>query len=276
VPLAIMIALRPLTYYPTYLLHGGTGGPAGFWQEWSAIGWRGGPAWFLQVLLLFDVALVVATRPRASWASSFAARRLELLRRPVASFALLVGVSEVAYVPMTLALGPFAWVQVWPAQIQINRVLLYLVYFLCGVLLGAHGIGGTFLAPDSHLPRRWTAWAVAALASFALSLGTSLGGVNAALVAVLDALSCAAISFAFLAAFLRFAQTRRPVFDSLFRSSYGIYVLHYGVVSWVGYALVGADLPAVVKWTIVFPVALALCWGATALARRVPGVARVI
>ena len=84
-----------------------------------------------------------------------------MLRRPLRFFALLVVLSVVAYVPLTLAYGSFTWVQIWPAQIQVNRVLLYLVYFLSGVVLGAQGIGRTLLAPNSGLSRRWVAWAVA-------------------------------------------------------------------------------------------------------------------
>ena len=44
-PLGLMVVLRPLTYYPTYLQTGGGAGLADFWQQWSSIEWRGGPIW---------------------------------------------------------------------------------------------------------------------------------------------------------------------------------------------------------------------------------------
>jgi surface polysaccharide O-acyltransferase-like enzyme len=103
-----------------------------------------------------------------------------------------------------------------------------------------------------------------------------MSGANEVLIGSLYVSSCAAISFAFLALFLRFAQRQRSMFESLSQNSYGIYVIHYGIVSWLLFALLGAPLPAMAKWAIVFTSALALCWGATAAIRRLPGVARVL
>jgi len=70
--------------------------------------------------------------------------------------------------------------------------------------------------------------------------------------------SCAASCFAFLALFLRFAQMRAQVCDGLAANSYGIYLIHYAVVSWMQYELVPAALPGIAKWLIVFPGALML------------------
>jgi surface polysaccharide O-acyltransferase-like enzyme len=115
-----------------------------------------------------------------------------------------------------------------------------------------------------------TAVTIAAMASW---------GKSPMLASAMDAgfvLSCAASCFAFLAAFLRFAQSRSQVWDGLSANSYGIYLIHYAVVSWMQYALVPVALPAVAKWLIVFPGALALSWAAADAIRRIPAVARVI
>ncbi len=273
VPIVLMAVLRPLTYYPTYLQNGGAGGLADFWQQWSSIGWRGGPIWFLEVLLIFDFVLVLV----ASAKLGFGGREENVVaRRPLRFLGLLLLCSAVAYVPITGAYGSFFWVQWGPAQVQVNRVLFYAVYFLAGVFFGAYGIERTFLTPDSPLARRWGVWAVAGLTVFAFSTGVVLGGAGEMLASLLFVLACAVLSVAFLAVFLRFAQTPRGVFDSLFENSYGIYVFHYGVVAWVSYALLDADLSAAAKWLIVFPSTLAICWAATALLRRIPGVSRVL
>ena len=47
---------------------------------------------------------------------------------------------------------------------------------------------------------------------------------------------CAVISMTVIAAFVRFARPSR-IFDSLADNAYGIYLVHYVVVSWVQYAL---------------------------------------
>ncbi len=274
VPLLLMIALRPLTYYPTYLQNGGTGGFAAFLQEWSTIGWRGGPIWFLEVLLAFDLVLVglAATGARTIFARGIP----DAADRPVAFYGRLLVASAIAYVPVSAAFTSFFWLQLGPAQVQVNRVLFYGAYFLAGVLLGVQGASHTFLTRDSTLARRWLRWSAAALASLALSIGAALGGAGELVAGVLYVLAAATTSFAFLALFLRFVHRRRPVWDSLFESSYGIYVFHYGVAAWLSWALLDVALPAVAKFAIVFLACLATCWATTALLRKIPGVARVL
>ena len=40
----------------SYVHLGGTGGVVEFWDQWTSSPWRGGPSWFLAVLLVFDLA----------------------------------------------------------------------------------------------------------------------------------------------------------------------------------------------------------------------------
>lgn len=277
VPLVAMVLLRPLTYYPTYLQTGGSAGLAGFWQQWSAIEWRGGPIWFLEVLLLFDVAVVLlAAALRGRTRGAFSSLASDLRARPFRFFVVLVLVSALAYIPLTVAYTSFFWVQVGPAQIQVNRLLLYATYFLAGIILGAHGIERSFLVPTSRLARRWGLWTAAALVFFAVYIALAVGGAGEGLAAAFYVLTSATISFWLLAVFLRFCPRPKNVLDSAFHNSYGIYVIHYGVVSWLLFALLGAELPALAKWAVVSVLAYGICWGATAALRRIPGVARVL
>jgi peptidoglycan/LPS O-acetylase OafA/YrhL len=276
VPLAAMAILRPLTYYPTYLQTGGQAGLTDFWQQWSSIEWRGGPIWFLEVLLVFNIIVVLASSLKPGTSGLSKGLQSDVAARPVVFFVLLVSLSALAYIPISVAYGSFFWLQVGPAQIQMNRLFLYAVYFLTGIFLGVYGLERTFLVLKSQLARRWVIWTLAALATFLAGLTAAIGGANEVLMGCLYVLSSATISFALLALFLRFGHRQRNVFDSLSQSSYGIYVIHYGIVSWLLFALLGAELPAVAKWSIVFTSALAICWAATAAMRRVPGVARVI
>jgi peptidoglycan/LPS O-acetylase OafA/YrhL len=149
-------------------------------------------------------------------------------------------------------------------------------YFLIGIILGAYGIQRTLLVPYSTLTRRWVMWVVATLASFLANIVATFARVNQTLVAVSFLLFCEAACFAFLSIFLRFAGNRSRILDSLFRNSYGIYVIHYVVVNWLLYAMLRSPLPATAKGSIVFVCSLALCWGTISIIRRIPGVARVI
>jgi hypothetical protein len=59
-PFLVMTILAPLTYYTTYLQAGGNSGPSGFWQQWfSLTNWPTGPAWFIWLLLAFDIFTVL-------------------------------------------------------------------------------------------------------------------------------------------------------------------------------------------------------------------------
>ena len=79
-----------------------------------------------------------------------------------------------------------------------------------------------------------------------------------------------------LAAFQRFANTPNPVLTSLSRNAYRMYLLHYGFVMWLQYALLPSAIPAAAKAAVVLSVALAASWATTAALRRIPAVARVI
>ena len=83
-------------------------------------------------------------------------------------------------------------------------------------------------------------------------------------------------SLAFLALFLRFANRRFAIVESLNDNAYGIYLIHYLFVVWLQYALLGSGLSPIAKALIVFASVLGLSWGAVAALRRVPVIANVL
>jgi peptidoglycan/LPS O-acetylase OafA/YrhL len=277
-PFAVMVILAPLTYYTTYLQAGGNSSSSGFWQQWFSLSnWPTGPAWFLWLLLAFDIftILLSALVPRGS--DFFKKILSNTALRAATFFWLIVIASAVSYIPMATIYDPnFSWWYWGPFSFQLSRIFLYLVYFLMGVILGAYGIQRTFLVPNSTLAKRWYIWVGVAPAAFLANIVATFARSNQTLIAVFFLLFCAAACFAFLSIFLKFAGNRSRILDSLFFNSYGIYVIHYVVVSWLLYAMLTAPLPALVKGSIVFVCSLAFCWGTISLIRRIPGVARVI
>ena len=264
-PFAAMAMLSPLAYYTAYLRTGGTTGLPGYWHQWMSLGnWPAGPAWFLWLLMVFDIIAARLSALMPGRGAFFRKTPSGVVRRPALFFLLLVLISALAYIPMAIIYDPdWSW-WVWgPLSFQTSRIFLYLVYFLFGVVLGAYGIERTLLAPDSALARRWIIWVVMALAAFLVSIVTGRPSVhtNYIIISILFILSCAASSLAFLAVFLRFARKRRKVFDSLSANCYGMYVIHYVVVSWLLYAMLKARLPGTAKGSIVFVCAVVLCWG---------------
>jgi peptidoglycan/LPS O-acetylase OafA/YrhL len=278
IPFVVMVILAPFTYYTSYLQTRSNTNLLSFWQQWMSLGdWPTGPAWFLWLLLAFDIVVItlsVLMRGRSDFLDKIPSA---VVRRPATLFWLLVVVSAVSYIPMTTIYDPnFSWWHWGPFSFQTTRVFLYLVYFLVGVILSTYGTQRTFLVPNSILARRWHIWVAVALAAFFANIVSTFARANQTLVAVSLLLFCAAACFAFLAIFLKFAGNHSRILDSLFRNSYGIYVIHYVVVSWLLYAILKASLPGIAKGSIVFLCSLAFCWGTISLIRRIPGVARVI
>jgi peptidoglycan/LPS O-acetylase OafA/YrhL len=266
----VVVFLMPLTYYPTYLLTAADPSIATYWQHWTALPfWACGPQWFLWQLLALNVMAAGLYRFAPGWTARvgrLAAERSD----PVRFFVLLVAASALAYVPLALAASPWQWTSYGPFSFQLSRPLHYLVYFIAGCAVGAHGIDRGLLACDGALARRWHYWLAAAVAGFVLwALPTSLmvdGRQAPLLVEAAAALgfvvACASGCFVLLALCLRFAPERARILDSLSANAYSMYLLHYIFIVWLQFAMLPVALFAAGKAAVVFAVTLVLSWSA--------------
>jgi peptidoglycan/LPS O-acetylase OafA/YrhL len=287
VPFVVAIGiLMPLAYYPAYAVTGADPGFRAYARAWLSLGfWPSGPAWFIWLLLVFDAitaGLYGLLRRRL-------AAKAEAPRSPSIFAGLLFVVSVLVYVPMELAFGADYWFAIGAFSFQPSRLLLYATWFLAGLRLGAFGLESGPLARKAGLTRRWLIWLLAGLGAYVLRLAVIVTlllpvaqthrplplGLRL-LSDVTVVLCCVAISFAFIALFRRFAVARRPVFDSLSASSYGMYLVHYPVVVWLQFALLTVVLGPIAKGVIVSVGAIALSWGIVVLLRRVRVIARVL
>jgi hypothetical protein len=163
--------------------------------------------------------------------------------------------------------------------------LHYVIYFFAGLGVGAYGIERGLLGSAGMLARRWPIWLAGALGGFLLWIipttvivqGWEVAVPGLEIIADLGlVLSCAGISFALAAVFMRFARERWPGFDSLSDNAYGIYLVHYVFVIWLQYMLLGFALFAIAKAAIVFTGTVILSWATTAAVCRIPIGARVV
>ena len=267
--LAAAAIVAPLAYYPTYLLTTAHPSFAAFAHQWLSLdGWPSGPAWFIWLLLAFDCIAALLFKLGLN------RTHFRAFPRPATVFALLLAVSALAYVPMALNFGPLAWTGVGPFVFQTSRLLHYAVYFLAGIIIGAHGVESGLLAPHGPLAKRWLLWPVSSLLAFALAVAVTIAALthptaplwNTAS-ALSFVLSCATSSFACLAIFLRFATKPVKIFDSLRDNAYGMYLVHYAFVTWLQYAVLQAPLSALTKASLVFLGTVALSWTVTAAFR---------
>ena len=251
---------------------GAADGFAGFWTETIFSGpWPSGPAWFLGVLLAFDL-IVVLIHPLfhgrdVNWAD-------RLMTRPLACFGLLVVISALAYLPLLVLFGPAHWFSFGPFAVQASRIGLYGAWFLIGVAAGHLGLDHFLVVLGRPLQRRWAAWSLLAVLSFIALVAAEVW--RSSLLGSALMLFCVSATFAWFAIFLRFLKRTSVLFDSLGANAYGIYILHYPAVIWMQYALLDARLGAIIKAALVFAVALSVSWGNAMMLRRLPGGARVL
>ena len=263
--------LSPLAYFASYRTTAADPSAAAFWQHWLALPmWPAGPAWFLWQLFILSAlaaALHVIAPQSLTALSSLAG---EFKDRPLAFFVGLTTLSMLAYAPLAIAFTPWDWTSWGPFSFQLCRPLHYLLYFFAGFCIGAYGLERGILRCDGPLARGWLIWLLAAVASFAvwgwltsLTLqGWDLSPFPYRLAAALAfPLACAAGALSMLGICLRVRVQKRAL-DSLSNNAYRIYLLHYGLVVWLQYALLGVALNAVGKGMIVFAGALALSWAA--------------
>ena len=278
------VTLMPLAYYPSFRMTGAAVGFGRFWSEAVLAGpWPSGPPWFIAVLLAFDFG--AAAFYALTWRHRGIVARTGPLR-PGACFGLLAALSAAVYLPPLYAFGPARWLAFGPFAVQASRVLLYAVYFGAGVAAGRQGLVSGILASDGPLQRRWARWTALAVLLF-LALTTVVIArltdpavlpppVGMALAGCALVLFCAAAAFALLAAVLRFARRRNAGWDSLAANAYGIYLLHYPIVTWTQYALLEHPMTAILKASLVFLTALLLSWAGASLLRRIPGAAHAV
>ena len=283
IPFVLSLAvIMPLAYYPAFLLTGAEEDALSYWLGWS---WNSGPAWFLSMLLGFDLLLAITFQVMGHTRRTVPG---VFVTQPRAFFLALVFASGLGLMPLMAVFGPLRWLEWGPFVIgQACRPVLYAVYFVAGVAVGARGLESTFLSVDGPLARRWWVWLIASIGA-TLALVVALGGVHLDPTVPWERpagwwqLGCcmvlysATLSMAFLAVFLRFLHAPYPWADNLSDNAYGIYVVHYPFVAWTQYLLLDSSMTAPSKALIVFSVSFGLSWATSALMRSIPGVRAVL
>jgi peptidoglycan/LPS O-acetylase OafA/YrhL len=275
-----------LAYYPTYLqANGPNAGVAGYIHTWLTLNhWITGPAWFLLVLFIYDIAAGTLYAVAPHWGERVAALAKDAAQRPLRFCLIVMACSAAAYLPLALVFGAYDWWHVGFFWVQTSRALHYAVYFFLGAGAGAYGLRSGLVAPDGQLARHWRWWGLAGLASFLIvgnliqyTVDRRLEQTLAwgALADVGWVICCAILAFALMAIFVRFARRNR-ILDSFANNSYGMYLVHYVFITWTQYALLSSPLPPALKALCVFVVAVSASWLIIAQLRRIPIVGRTI
>jgi len=279
-----VLFLIPLAYYPAQLQVGLiTGKDTGYGEFWIGMVRSGfgtaGPLWFLWLLLAFNCLSALLYRLAPLLRSLVRGRFDVSLGRPVVFFGVLLGISTIVYLLIAIIYGPLKWIGIGPFHAQTGRILLYLVYFLAGTAVGAIGIDRSVFKMNGGAATCWWGWIAVGLISFTLFvfMVVVVTPMERTIVSeIAFAVCCWAIVSGMTGFFLRLATRRVPIFDSLSKSSYGIYIVHYVFVPWLQYLLLGIGLDPLVKGIVVFVGTLVFSWVLVASIRHLPVVAKVI
>jgi fucose 4-O-acetylase-like acetyltransferase len=288
------VILMPIAYYAIELRNSGEGFGAYLVKTVTVGPWESGPIWFLAVLFAFDMLAVAVYRAAPGIVGAIGRLSIASRNRPALAFWALLAASVVVYVPLDLYFGVGRWFTLGPLAIQADRILLYALYFFVGVGIGSVPSDLGLLSEDGELARRWPAWLLATVVTFAGMIlliyykREFLGDPNDpplwwnAVHALFFACFSASQTLNLLALFLKFESRGRSILDSLRESSFGIFLIHYLPLLWLQYALYGLTLApamqatAILKALIVFVLTLAISWAATGALRKIPGVAQVL
>jgi peptidoglycan/LPS O-acetylase OafA/YrhL len=289
-----VFVLMPIAYYPTFLRYHLPGTTDfnffHFWWRTLAIGpWPSGPAWFLWVLLAFDLVAAAIWTVAPGILKALGRLIAGLRDRPMTAFAAFLIVSVASYMPLHLAYGDGSW---WvpgryPLPIQTSRILLYTAYFFTGVGIGMVSLRAGLLAEDGKLTKRWPTWLGFAAAFYAAILILVYAHHNwmdfdspplswKVAYGLAFAMFSAAMAFTVPAVYLRSANASLGLLDAMRPSAYGIYLVHYIFIIWLQYAVYDYSWPAFVKFLLVFIGTLAGSWAVVVALRKIPVVARIV
>jgi fucose 4-O-acetylase-like acetyltransferase len=286
-PLAVFgLLLSPFVIYVSDSQAGRWTGSLGQFllASWGSLSFNPGPLWFVEALLIFSLvyalgraALGRIKRDLPSPAASTAGRPVPLTHGRLLAFVLAMAVLSFAVrivFPMDAE-----WLHFQPCMFP-----QYILMFAAGALAYRRN-----WLPDlpAGVRRVWSVvliLAVISLPLFALlgSLENSEpfdGGLTwqSLLFSTWGALYCTAISLALLAAFRRFFDRQGALGRRLARSAYTVYLIHPLVLVGLALSLRGLALDPLLKYALVAPLALALCFGiAHQLVHRLPLAGRVL
>ena len=245
-----------------------------------------GPMWFVEALLIFSLVY-------ALW-------RLATARRgaaappppPTASEARAPGNGAMALFALGVGVVTFVVRLAWPVgrmleplHLQLGQFAQYIAYFVVGVFAyRRNGFAGVRIAQA----RLWVWVAVGLIVLYPVLLVAG-GALTAGVDSFLGGLTWQSLAYSVYEQFLglalivtllvwfreRFNRQGRLA-ANMGADTYAVYVFHPFVIVSLGYALSGIVLVGVVKWVLVAPLALALCFLVAHLMRKLPLVRDVL
>ncbi|GAB3696294.1 acyltransferase [Spirosoma flavus] len=276
------VLLIPFAYFPSYYVATHDTSLFSFLNDYVfPQQWPVGPPWFIWLLLAFDgiTALIFSIWP--AFFSSIGQWLTRLGEKPLRLGTILYVVVALSFIPISLWVGQYTWVGNWgPFDFQLNRVIFYLLFFLLGGCLGATSWQNVFFRNNKLFGISWPFWLGLSLMCYVLVRLISDFGTNQVkqgnwtepigylIFDLAFVASCLASICASLSVFRQAISKPNPIWQTLSANAYGIYVLHYGFVTWLQFALLRSDVVVPLKFPLVFMGALGLSYMSSVLLRQ--------
>lgn len=277
-------ALMLIAYFPSYYVAKSDGNIIRYIQDFFTVeSWPVGPPWFIWVLFLFNILFVILFPGIKILLNRWAEKLNRLQMRPVAFYLILFAITWILFAPVAFMVGAGRWSGIGPFDFQTSRILAYFGYFVFGALIGSTQFNQGLFGENSALVRKRNLWCILALVIFvAISLNSSFrvlerlainGYITPAIAWMIYftffAASCSASCLAYISIFRQGVKKSYKWWDSLSENAYLIYLIHYVYVVWVQFFMLHIQLPAFLKFLIVFAASLLLSWGTSHLFRKI-------
>jgi hypothetical protein len=235
-----------------------------------------GPLWFVLALLFAAIAYaawrVLSPKPTKSY--PFPKNSI------VFTFALLLGAATFA----VRLVFPVGWSAPW-LNFQLAFFAQYLALFIVGLIAFR---SNWLLTVPKETGKFWSRIALVLLPVlivilawgmlFGSGINGFLGGFNwqAAAYAFWEQLFGVAVCVGLTVWFRERINFQNGFTKALSDSSYAAYILQVPLLIFLALALQGLSLPLILKWVVVSPIGVALCFAAAYLVRKIPKVDKVL
>jgi glucans biosynthesis protein C len=280
-PFAIAVVfLMPIAYYAGWQLTGRSAGFFDFYRQVASFGFAAGPPWFVWVLLVFDVAMAFVFAMLERRIPGIGTWMIKLQGQPFLAYVGMFLAAAFVYLPLlSVSRGAWTYVLIPAFSFQVSRIGLYALWLIFGFFVGVPGFSQGLLSRDGSLARRWPIWLLSCIVAYnalwfiprlpVVQHHLSTSG-EQALEAVLWTISCVASSFGVLALFRGIDLKSRTWMNSLSRSAYAMYLVHYIFVLWTQRFMMKVPVHAGIKFLVVFLSTVLLSWLTAQLALRIP------
>jgi len=269
----------PLALYPSYYVAHGDFNFKSFITDFFTVEqWPIGPPWFIWVLFLFNLIFVLIYKPLKKILDTLSRALLHTKDKPFLIFVVWFMLMWILYVPLRLIFGPYTWtIGIGPFDFQRCTLLFYFCYFLLGAVFGNITTENGIFTEKFDFLKRWKVWLTMCCFSFLVLLSIDNPALGNPLKqfaewvkigrtsgdTIYDTFYVATCTFsclAFLSMFKALANYTNSFWDSIASNSFFIYLVHYIFIIWAQFAILQLDIPAILKFIIVFITAVSLSW----------------